>query len=272
MWVHFERNLRTVCWLGFFFFKENCFPLIKLEFIPLKLTCHRAQQAGKGSPAGPGNSSNAPINCSWTRKNGTSHNRLTDSMCALRCFCFYFYGCSSWCREIPVTFQLSFSEKRRQEVSTSNWGWDWKRGPLRLGHEEVSKGISGWHNKPISRVLFWVLASWFWEARGWLCCSRIRPCCSGLEGQLCRSLTQVIGSQTHTWNVSSSSMWLTCDLTSLEYPTPGSVWAKHCVYKNIFGDPALLCGNCIIYVIYISVWLRKVKLKFHFLLQSFWLI
>lgn len=109
LWEKFKNSLLAGL---FFFFKENCFPLIKLEFIPLKLTCHRPQQAGKGSPAGPGNSSNAPINCSWTRKNGTSHNPLTDSMCALRCLCFYFYGCSSWSREIPVTFQLSFSEKR----------------------------------------------------------------------------------------------------------------------------------------------------------------
>lgn len=138
LWEKFKNSLLAGL---FFFFKENCCPLIKLEFIPLKLTCHRPQQAGKGSPAGPGNSSNAPINCSWTRKNGTSHNPLTDSMCALRCLCFYFLRLQlleSWdsCHISVVLFR-----KKRQEVSTSNWGWDWKRGPLGLRHEKISKGI-----------------------------------------------------------------------------------------------------------------------------------
>lgn len=96
------------------FVKENCFPLIKLEFIPLKLTCRRAQQAGKGSPAVPGNSSNAPINCTWTRKKWHFSQRphgLSLRAQAIVLF-FFFYSCSSWSCEIPIAFQLSFSEKK----------------------------------------------------------------------------------------------------------------------------------------------------------------
>lgn len=162
MFILREMQEHFVGW-AFLFKKENCFPLIKLEFIPLKLTCRRAQQAGKDSPAGPGNSSNAPVNCSWTRKNSTSHNSLTDSACALKCLCFSFYGCGSWSHEIPVAFQLPFLEKERGKVSTSNCGRGGKRGPPGLKHEKVNKGVSSWHSKLISGVPFWVLASWFWE-------------------------------------------------------------------------------------------------------------
>lgn len=44
--VHSGRNVRTMCWWFVFFFFKPFFPVIRWEFIPLKLTCGRTQQAG----------------------------------------------------------------------------------------------------------------------------------------------------------------------------------------------------------------------------------